>query len=67
MGWNAMLIDLVAVEDLTIGDMSLKEAVHRRKSHRKFTDESFVGVDGRAELVIYAAPVGKISVSSQHK
>jgi SagB-type dehydrogenase family enzyme len=29
---NATLIDLVA--------MSLKEAVHRRKSHRKFTDES---------------------------
>jgi len=36
---DATLIDLVLPEDLTVGEMSLLEAINRRKSHRKFTKE----------------------------
>jgi len=33
-------IDLVKPENLTLGNMSLLDAINRRKSQRKFTDES---------------------------
>ncbi|MBD3404646.1 MAG: SagB/ThcOx family dehydrogenase [Candidatus Lokiarchaeota archaeon] len=36
---NAMLIDLVQPEELTIKDIPLFDAVSSRKSHRAFTDE----------------------------
>jgi len=36
---DATLIDLVAPEDLTVGKMPLIEAIKRRRSHRKFTEE----------------------------
>jgi SagB-type dehydrogenase family enzyme len=36
---EATLIDLVAPKDLTVGEMSLLEAIKRRKSRRKFTKE----------------------------
>jgi len=36
---DATLIDLVAPEDLTVGEMSLLEAINHRKSHRKFKEE----------------------------
>ncbi len=36
---DAPLIDLVAPEDLTVGQMPLVEAIRRRRSHRKFTPE----------------------------
>ena len=35
---GATLIDLVAPDDLTCGDMSVREAIHRRRSHRTFTE-----------------------------
>lgn len=37
---NAMLVDLVAPEKLVVGDMALREVIQRRKSHRKFKEES---------------------------
>ncbi len=37
---EAELIDLVAPEDFTVGDMPLIEAINRRRSRRKFTEES---------------------------
>jgi len=37
---DATLIDLVSPEDLTVGKMPLIEAINRRKSRRKFTQES---------------------------
>jgi SagB-type dehydrogenase family enzyme len=36
---GASLIDLVAPEDLTLGDMRLIEAIRRRRSRRQFTEE----------------------------
>jgi len=36
---DARLIDLVAPRDLTVGKMPLIEAIKRRRSHRKFTEE----------------------------
>jgi SagB-type dehydrogenase family enzyme len=36
---RAGLVDLVAPQDLTVGAMPLLEAIHRRKSHRRYTDE----------------------------
>ena len=36
---DATLIDLVAPEDLTVGKMPLIEAIGRRRSRRKFTEE----------------------------
>ena len=36
---NAVVIDLVAMEDNDLGDMSLKKAIAIRKSHRVFTEE----------------------------
>ncbi|MFC1484762.1 SagB/ThcOx family dehydrogenase, partial [Candidatus Neomarinimicrobiota bacterium] len=37
---NATLVELVAPENLGVGDMALREVIRRRKSHRKFNDES---------------------------
>ncbi|MBW8011686.1 MAG: SagB/ThcOx family dehydrogenase [Chloroflexi bacterium] len=37
---EAPIIDLVAVQDLTVGEMPLVEALKRRKSRRDFTQES---------------------------
>jgi len=37
---DAKLIDLVAPQDLTMGNMPLIEAINRRKSHRRFTAEA---------------------------
>jgi SagB-type dehydrogenase family enzyme len=37
---NARLVDLVAPEKLGVGDMALKEVIQRRKSHRRFKEES---------------------------
>jgi len=37
---GAKLIDLIAPENLTVGTMPLREAIHRRRSRRKFTHES---------------------------
>ncbi len=37
---DAPLIDLVPHEELDIGDVSVKEAIRRRKSHRRFTGGS---------------------------
>lgn len=37
---GAVLIDLVAPEDFTVGQMSLAEAIGKRKSQRYFTDET---------------------------
>jgi SagB-type dehydrogenase family enzyme len=39
---GSTLIDLVAPEDLTVGQMPLIEAIRRRRSHRKFTGEPLV-------------------------
>lgn len=36
---DAALIDLVAAEDLTVGGMRLIEAIGRRRSRRRFTDQ----------------------------
>ncbi len=36
---DATLIDLIAPQDLTVGNMPLLEAINRRRSHRKFTAE----------------------------
>ena len=36
---DAHLVDLVAPKDLTVGKMPLIEAINRRKSRRKFTEE----------------------------
>jgi hypothetical protein len=36
---DAILIDLIAAEDLTVGTMPLIEAIRRRRSRRKFTGE----------------------------
>jgi hypothetical protein len=36
---GARLISLVSPEDLTVGKMPLIEAIKRRRSHRKFTEE----------------------------
>ena len=36
---GARLIDLTEPEALTVGDMPLREAIRRRESHRKYTDE----------------------------
>ncbi len=36
---DAALIDLVAAEDLTVGGMPLIEAIGRRRSRRRFTDQ----------------------------
>ena len=36
---DATLIDLVAPEDLTVGTMPLIEAINRRRSRRKYTEE----------------------------
>ena len=35
---DATLIDLVAPEDLTVGQMPLVEAIRRRRSRREFTE-----------------------------
>ncbi len=37
---DAALIDLVSPEHLQVGELSVREAIGRRESHRKFTDES---------------------------
>jgi len=37
---DATLIDLVAAQDLTVGRMPLIEAINRRKSRRKFTQQA---------------------------
>jgi len=37
---DATLIELIAPQDLTVGKMPLIEAINRRKSRRKFTQES---------------------------
>jgi len=37
---GATLIDLIAPEDLTVGQMPLFEAIERRRSHRKYLDEA---------------------------
>ena len=37
---DAQLIDLVAPEDLTVGQMSVIQAIKQRRSHRSFTKES---------------------------
>ena len=37
---DAELIDLIAPENLTIGNMSVRDAIARRMSRRRFTDES---------------------------
>ena len=37
---GATLIDLVLPDDLTIGQMSVREAIRRRRSRREFTQES---------------------------
>jgi SagB-type dehydrogenase family enzyme len=37
---NAKLIDLMPPKDLTVGQMSLIEAINHRKSHRKYTTEA---------------------------
>jgi SagB-type dehydrogenase family enzyme len=37
---NVMLVELVAPESLGVGSMALREVIQRRKSHRKFTNES---------------------------
>lgn len=37
---GAALVDLVAKDDLAVGDMPLIDAIGRRRSHRKFTDAS---------------------------
>jgi len=37
---DANLVDLVAAEDLTIGQVPLIEAINNRRSRRKYTDES---------------------------
>jgi SagB-type dehydrogenase family enzyme len=36
---DALLIDLVPPEDLTLGKMALSEAINKRRSRRQFTDE----------------------------
>jgi len=36
---NATLIDLVPLENLTVGTLSILETIKRRKSHRRFTEE----------------------------
>lgn len=36
---GATLIDLVPAEDLTVGDMSLREVIARRRSHRKYNEQ----------------------------
>mgnify|MGYP006281293369 CR=1 FL=1 len=36
---DGKLIDLLPYEDLSIGDISLKEVIKKRRSRRKFTDE----------------------------
>lgn len=36
---GAVLVDLVAPEDLTVGDISLREVIAKRKSRRKFTGD----------------------------
>lgn len=36
---GATLVDLVAPDDLTLGEMPLREAIRRRRSRRKFTAE----------------------------
>jgi SagB-type dehydrogenase family enzyme len=36
---DALLIDLVAPEDLTVGQMPLVEAIRRRRSHRTYTPQ----------------------------
>ena len=38
-GEGATLIELVAPDDLTSGGMSVREAIGRRRSHRKFTED----------------------------
>jgi SagB-type dehydrogenase family enzyme len=37
---NTLLIDLVAPDTLHVGDVSLREVIKRRKSHRRFTEQS---------------------------
>ena len=37
---DAHLIDLVAPEDLTVGEMSVMQAIKQRRSHRSYTKES---------------------------
>jgi SagB-type dehydrogenase family enzyme len=37
---DAKLIDLVAANDLTVGNMPLIEAINRRQSHRRYTAEA---------------------------
>lgn len=36
---DAQLIDLIAPQDLTVGQLPLIDAIRRRKSHRSFTDK----------------------------
>jgi SagB-type dehydrogenase family enzyme len=35
---DALLVDLIAPQDLTLGQMPLREAIARRRSHRKYLD-----------------------------
>jgi SagB-type dehydrogenase family enzyme len=37
---DALLIDLVAPEDLTVGQMSVMQAIKQRRSHRSYTKEA---------------------------
>lgn len=37
---DALLIDLVALEDLTVGQMSVMQAIKQRRSHRIYTNEA---------------------------
>ena len=37
---NAALIDLVPPDNINIGDVPLRDVIKRRKSHRKFTEQS---------------------------
>ena len=57
---DARLIDLVAPEDLTVGQMSVRQAIQQRRSHRSFTQEALT-LEELSFLVWATQGLGRIS------